>query len=792
MSIPLETNRMDPPIEDKTVIVKPEKPEVKKPDPAKKAAAPTKPAQPPKRASRSGFSIVALALSAVVLAGAGSALTSIYFFSSPTAPPDDQVTQQDLTAELVPVETADDEAQDEALVRAAIEPRIINLSGDPVIVRQLSTARRQLVRLEDASQKKAASEIGVAGDIFRIKDVLDTPDLKLQAGLAGAQEDIAALNTFVPQPSDDKSIGFSAVDTSRAPTDQPVHEFAQNVKGKTSLSAALASLGVGSLPAGNAETAFARFYGQAQLDTNNRLAVRAIADAESSGTLVPVQLSVYDRNGLVGSIALDDIDHYARAADPWAGQDIFSAQLLPQDIRPEDRPRLLDAIYAAALRNNLPSAVTGEAIMLLSRAQDLEQKTQAGDTVTIVYAPEARDIKTGLGRIVYISIGRTTGNLDCYAFQAEAGAKFDCVSANGETDVPQNGMVLPVNGVIAAKFGPQQPDDKNAAGNLNFGIDWSAPEGSPVMAAYDGQVQSIGNEGSWGLVLRLNHADNKTSMYAYLQRAESGLAVGAKVTAGQIIGYVGVPEATRSARLHFELRENGVPVDPLPEAQDSAGGGGVVDQFVHRIITIESANRCDAHNPLSTAVGLGQFIEGTWMTTVRIHRPDLLVGRSRQQVLDLRLDCNLSRAMTTEFTRDNAAVMRRAGINVTPGNLYLAHFLGVGGAVKAVSGGSDRMISDVFGSAHVRANPFEAGKSLGFLVSWAARKMGAAGSATPAVVASNNQNGSRPQQASGATDQNGKQQASASTTPAPDNPMVRYDSNPAFTKLKNAVIAFLQ
>ena len=222
-----------------------------------------------------------------------------------------------------------------------------------------------------------------------------------------------------------------------------------------------------------------------------------------------------------------------------------------------------------------------------------------------------------------------------------------------------------------------------------------------------------------------------------------------------------------------------MPVDPVGQIQSSVGTGGAVDQFVRRIINIESANRCDAHNPLSTAVGLGQFIESTWMITIRLHRPDLLAGKSRGEVLALRTDCELSRAMTMAFTRDNAAVIRQSGFSVTPGNLYLAHFLGVGGAIKVLASQMDRQIVDVFGAAHVRANPFEQGKSIGYLVSWAAKKMtGAAPSQAPqqgSAVASTSSGG-----------------APTGSAPAGDGQMEKLPVDPAFANLKAAVLAFLQ
>jgi len=752
--------------------------------PLKSSAKALQPAPKSKQVRSFGFSTAVFSLLGILLVGFGSALIAIYVLT-PVQPPlaANEVSDKDLNADIVPVEDAQGEAEDEALIRAAIAPRIINLSGDPVIIRLLANNPRQLLKLDHPTQIKAAADVGIKSEVFRFKDVLDVPNLGIAAGAAGSQEDIATLQDQESVQNSDPINGSSVIPVVQ-PTTGALKEFAQQVNAKIGLAEFLANLGLIPERAKMAEAAFSNFYGRATLVKSDKVAVRAVADGPDNSSLNPVQVSVYNTDGLVGSVAIDDINGFAKAADPWAQQDIFKAELLPTETKPEDRPRLLDAVYAAALRNRLPAAVTGEAIMLLSRSQDLEQKVQDGDTITLVYSPQGRDVKSGLGRVVYVGIGRTSGNLDCYAFQAAAGTQFECLTAGGESSLPEGGMIKPVNGVIVAKFGPQQ--QASGADQMNFGVDWTAPEGTPVVAAFDGEVLSASDEPNFGKVLRLNHPDGKTTMYGYLLKMEPGLVAGAKVKAGQTIAYVGTPSSSREPRLHFELRKNDVPVDPVAEMPVSAGTGGVVDQFVGRIITIESANRCNARNPLSTAVGLGQFIDSTWMSTVRLHRPDLLTGRSRQQVLDLRLDCNISRVMTASFTRDNAAVIRQYGHSVTPGNLYLAHFLGVGGAVKALSGDQGRLISDVFGGSHVRANPFEAGKSLGYLVSWAAKKMGGAAHA-PTIASTATTNAANNPQVPPSNNSAG----GASVAPASDVMFAKYDSNPAFTKLKNAVIALL-
>ncbi len=799
-------------MDDKTIIVRPKMPNSelsklegknKRDNKAKKNTAPAtenKLQVPPKReATASNFPTFVFAALALFFIGVGSAITMIYVLTS-VGPKSIEITDKELNSDLVAIQSDESAAEDEALIKAAIEPHIIELSGDPVVVRQLGNAMRQMIRLDRDTQKKAALGLGIGNDVFRFKDVLDVPTPGFQAGIVGSQEDIASLQFASAQDGVLETSGNSGLEgtsvvavTGNQGISRTV-EFAQEVKASAKISNILKGFGLDPARVIAVENAFSTYYAVGNLKKGDRFAIRAVTGVEDENQLLPVQMSVYSQNTLVGSIALNDIDAFTKAEDPWYNRDIFETALFPSEIKSEDQPRLLDAIYAAALRNRLPAAVTGEAIMLASRSQDLEQKVQAGDTITLVYSDAARDVKTGFGRIIYLSIGRTTGNLECYVVQPSAGAQFDCVSLAGESSVNESGMVMPVNGIIVAKFGPQGASE-STPGRMNFGVDWTAPKGSPVVAAFAGEVTAAGSEIGLGNVVRLNHPDGKTTMYGYLQRINMGASVGAKISAGQVIGYVGTGPSSREPRLHFELMRNGVPVDPVGEMQASsdggvaasAGGGGAVDQFVHRIIYIESGNRCNASNPLSTAVGLGQFIESTWMTTVRIHRPDLLQGRSRQQILNMRTDCDLARAMTTAFTRDNAAVLRHAGHTVTPGNLYLAHFLGVGGASKVLGSQSDRQIADVFGSAHVRANPFERGKSIGYLISWAAKKMTGK---TPAkaqvspptstvdVIAKETANGTT------------KETAVASADSVV--PLAKYADDPAFAKLKSAVISFLQ
>src|SRR5262249_14045285 len=74
---------------------------------------------------------------------------------------------------------------------------------------------------------------------------------------------------------------------------------------------------------------------------------------------------------------------------------------------------------------------------------------------------------------------------------------------------------------------------------------------------------------------------------------------------------------------------------------------------------------------------------------IRTHRPDLAKGRRQAEILELRQDAKIVREITARFSERNAEALKRRGLPVTPGTLYLAHFAGAAGAV-AVNGGCRR------------------------------------------------------------------------------------------------------
>lgn len=114
----------------------------------------------------------------------------------------------------------------------------------------------------------------------------------------------------------------------------------------------------------------------------------------------------------------------------------------------------------------------------------------------------------------------------------------------------------PLRGAILARFGSQ------GGGRVNDGLNIAAVQGTPVSAAAPGTVVYSGNEiGVFGGLVLVDHGGGWVTAYAHLGRLD--VAKGNRVSAGQILGSVGETGYVSQPQLHFEIRKDRKPLNPL-------------------------------------------------------------------------------------------------------------------------------------------------------------------------------------------------------------------------------------
>ncbi len=158
-------------------------------------------------------------------------------------------------------------------------------------------------------------------------------------------------------------------------------------------------------------------------------------------------------------------------------------------------------------------------------------------------------------------------------------------------------------------------------------------------------------------------------------------------------------------------------------------GREAVDYVVRRIAgnpAVEGTGK----NPASSAVGVGQFVDSTFVSVFRKTFP-AEAKLSNKDIL-ARRGSGVERAMLERFTADNAAKLTAARQPVTPTTLYLAHFLGDADAIKVLGHAADTPLAGLISAKSIKANAkILAGRTVADAIAFAERKMGGRGEGLP-------------------------------------------------------------
>ena len=172
------------------------------------------------------------------------------------------------------------------------------------------------------------------------------------------------------------------------------------------------------------------------------------------------------------------------------------------------------------------------------------------------------------------------------------------------------------------------------------------------------------------------------------------------------------------------------------KAADSFDGlNEAVGRYVNNVVKAESGGNASAKNPNSSATGVGQFIESTWLNLFKKHFPDRAQSMADATILALREDAEISKTLIEAYARENAGILRQAGVSVNEAALQLAHFLGPQGAVSVLTAKSGTPVSQVLGADAINANQsiLGGGKTVDDVIAYAQRRTQAVQGETAAV-----------------------------------------------------------
>jgi murein DD-endopeptidase MepM/ murein hydrolase activator NlpD len=273
------------------------------------------------------------------------------------------------------------------------------------------------------------------------------------------------------------------------------------------------------------------------------------------------------------------------------------------------------SLFIAAEDAGIPDSVIVDMIRLYSYDVDFQREIQKGDRFEVYYTrmvTERGDVVQN-GRILYAALTANGKTHKLWRYEAKNDALADYYDENGRS-AKKFLMRTPVDGAHLTSGYGMRMHPLLGYTKMHKGVDFGAPIGTPVMAAGGGIVEYAAPYGTYGNYVRIRHTNGYKTAYAHLRGFARGIKVGAHVTQGQTIAYVGMTGRSTGPHLHYEVLVN--------------------DNQV---------------NPMGIRVATGQQLEGGELTAFRQMRADLTsqMAESEQMGETMAPSATLTPALTT-------------------------------------------------------------------------------------------------------------------------------------------------
>lgn len=217
-----------------------------------------------------------------------------------------------------------------------------------------------------------------------------------------------------------------------------------------------------------------------------------------------------------------------------------------------------DSLFLAAQKGGISATMAMELSSIFGGVIDFILDTREGDSFEVVYEEEYLNGNfVGNGRILAATFTNVGKKFVALRYVTRDGDS-NFFSPEGES-MRKAFLQNPVDFTrISSGFSLARKHPILNTIRAHKGIDYAAPKGTPVVSTAEGRVTFVGNSGSFGKLVVIQHGDRFQTKYAHLNGYAKGLKKGARVRQGEIIGYVGSTGSATGPHLHYEFLMDGV------------------------------------------------------------------------------------------------------------------------------------------------------------------------------------------------------------------------------------------
>lgn len=221
------------------------------------------------------------------------------------------------------------------------------------------------------------------------------------------------------------------------------------------------------------------------------------------------------------------------------------------------------SLYGDGAAAGIPGDVINSALLALSHFIDFQRQVYSGNRFEVVFERTLVTEDEALFahqqtplQPTYLRFKNSEDDLRLYRYQDAFYLEDGRLAESFLLKTPLNGARL------SSHYG-QRKHPLLGYTRMHKGIDFSAPLGTPIMAAGNATVKRADWYGSYGNAVVLQHADGYETLYAHLKGFASDIKPGVRVKQGQVIGYLGNTGLSQARHLHYEVYRNGKSVNPL-------------------------------------------------------------------------------------------------------------------------------------------------------------------------------------------------------------------------------------
>lgn len=224
--------------------------------------------------------------------------------------------------------------------------------------------------------------------------------------------------------------------------------------------------------------------------------------------------------------------------------------------------KIAGSLDQAAKKMHISKAALSKMMKAFSYDIDFQRDIKSGDKLEVIlrklYTKEGKFV--GYGDVVYASLQLKQRKVEIYHFVSKTN-EANYYGPSGYS-VKKTFIKTPISAArISSGFGMRKHPIHGYT-RMHKGVDFAAPEGTPILAAADGRVVVVGRKGAYGKYIKIEHGSEYATAYAHLRNFSKGIQAKQFVKQGEVIGYVGTTGTSTGPHLHFEVHKNGKQINP--------------------------------------------------------------------------------------------------------------------------------------------------------------------------------------------------------------------------------------